>query len=159
MKTIWCITILMITYLTNGEELPKQRCTKITHPQCKNAGYPNTAPFPDINGQDYQEVKGKELLLYLTLLSFCSKTTSAAVLCSLYFPKCVEHLTRPIFPCRSVCNDFVHKCGGYLNRVALQGMFSAMCDLLPMYDGKSDTCFIPEGFNVSLAANGMCLHV
>ncbi|KXJ25681.1 hypothetical protein AC249_AIPGENE26670 [Exaiptasia diaphana] len=155
--SIWCLAILFI-HLSDGRSppLPVQKCTKITHLQCKNAGYPNTAPFPDIQGKPYQEVKGKELNIYLGGLSSCAKTSSAAVLCSLYFPKCVEHLSRPVLPCRSVCNDFVHKCSKELHLVAMQGMLSAMCDLLPIYDSNNpDTCFVPEGFRVNQAHSGM----
>jgi len=156
MATICYITILLVSAcLTSGQaEQSIQKCTKLTHSYCQSVGYENTALFPDVNGEPYQSAKGSELSHYLHLLRSCSKETSTTILCSLYFPKCVEHLATPILPCRSVCNEFVHKCGTELHKVALQGMFAAMCDLLPAYDGKADTCFIPNGFNVSLAANG-----
>lgn len=151
-----------IFHLTDGRSppLPVQKCSKITHSQCQtSSGYLKTAPFPDVQGKPYQEVKGKELTKYLNALSSCAKTSSAAVLCSLYFPKCEEHLTRPILPCRSVCNDFVHKCRDELHLAAMQGMFSSMCDLLPVYDGNPDTCFVPKGFNVSVAHKGKVYKV
>jgi hypothetical protein len=132
-----------------------QQCERLTHPKCKlSAGYNFTAPFSDIDGKPYQEVKGKELNIHLPLLNSCSKY-SATILCSLYFPKCIPSISRPLLPCRSVCNGFVQNCSNELNTVAMYGMLTAMCDLLPEYDNKTQNCFLPEGFNKNHAASGM----
>lgn len=134
-----------------------QQCKRLTHPACNTtAGYNFTAAFPPVDGKPYQEVKGAELLVHVPLLKSCSKY-SATVLCSLHFPKCVPGVQKPVPPCRSVCNDFVHSCTQRLNLAAMHGMLSAMCDLLPEYNNKTQDCFLPEGFNISQAKSGMSL--
>lgn len=146
-----------VIFMVSSVSCFHQQCERLTHPACNtSASYNFTAPFSPINGKPYQEVKGAELLVHLPLLKSCSKY-SATVLCSLHFPKCVPGVSKPVLPCRSVCNDFVHRCIQQLNLVAMHGMLAAMCDLLPEYNNKTQDCFLPEGFNMSQAKSGMLI--
>lgn len=73
-------------------------------------------------------------------------------MCSFYMPKCVKGRPTPVFPCRSVCLEFVSKCQGLLALASHAGMFRALCDLLPEPNYNPNTCFIPEGFTPSASA-------
>ena len=110
-----------------------------------------TAKFPEIRGQPYQQVHSENLENFLRFLRSCSDY-SEAVMCSLTMPKCVEGLSRPVLPCRSVCLEFVGKCKTLLSLASHGGLFRALCDLLPERDTFPNTCFIPKGFKPTIPA-------
>lgn len=127
------------------------QCVPLTATTCKKAGYTMTAKFPEIRGQPYQQVHSENLENFLRFLRSCSDY-SEAVMCSLTMPKCVEGLSRPVLPCRSVCLEFVGKCKTLLSLASHGGLFRALCDLLPERDTFPNTCFIPKGFKPTIPA-------
>jgi len=127
------------------------QCVPLTAKACRGAGYDFTADFPAIDGQPYQQVKGKNLEFFLNFLDICSPY-GKTIMCSFYMPKCVTGWPTPVLPCRSVCLEFVNKCQGILALASHAGMFRALCDLLPQQDYSPTTCFIPEGFTPSTTA-------
>lgn len=52
-----------------------------------------------------------------------------------------------MLPCRQVCFDFAKSCVKQLQPVSFAGMTTALCDLLPVYDGTPDKCIMPPGFD------------
>lgn len=123
---------------------PLGSCEEITVKSCANAGYKFTARF----GKQFQDYKGQLLDTLLPLLQSCSQHSSL-ILCSLYLPKCIEGVGRPMLPCRQVCLDFAEKCKSQLQYASTHGMTVALCDLLPVYDGTSDKCIMPPNFQSS----------
>lgn len=138
------------------------QCVPLKANACLDAGYDLTAAFPGIDGRPYQQVKSKSLNIYLSFLRSCSKY-SEAVMCSLFMPKCVEGVQRPILPCRSVCLEFVASCQHFLSLASHAGLFRALCDLLPEQDMWPNTCFVPKGFKPTIPAvakrGGTCSKV
>ena len=127
------------------------KCVSLTAKACQGAGYDLTADFPAIDGQPYQQVKGKNLEFFLDFLNICSPY-GKTIMCSFYMPKCVTGWPNPVLPCRSVCLEFVSKCQGLLALASHAGLFRALCDLLPQQDLSPTTCFVPEGFTPSTTA-------
>ena len=127
------------------------KCVPLKAKACTGAGYDLTADFPAIDGQPYQQVKGKNLEFFLDFLKLCSPY-GKTIMCSFYMPKCLEGWPKPVLPCRSVCLEFVNKCQGLLSLASHAGMFRALCDLLPQQDYSPTTCFIPKGFIPSTTA-------
>lgn len=121
-------------------------CEEITVKSCANAGYKLTAKF----GTQFQKSKGKLLDVMLPLLQHCSPHSSL-ILCSLFLPKCIPGIGRPMLPCRQVCLDFAKKCVQELQLASTAGMTTALCDLLPAYDGTPNKCILPSGFKPSFA--------
>jgi len=138
------------------------RCVPLKARACLNAGYDFTADFPPIRDKPYQEVKSRSLYFFLNLLRSCSRY-SETIMCSLFMPKCVEGVERPILPCRSVCLEFVSGCQNYLSLASHAGLFRALCDLLPEQDFFPNTCFVPKGFKPTIPAvakrGGTCSKV
>ena len=134
-----------------------ENCEPLAVKSCSSAGYRLTARFPDVDGTPYQEFQAPRLNLYVPLLSYCSAYAST-ILCSLYLPKCEEGRDTPMPPCRKVCTQFVTECEGSLRKVALAGMLTVLCDLLPDGDGQSKECFYPSNFkDTSPGGNAICL--
>ena len=112
---------------------------------CAKAGYKYTAKFPPIDGKPYQDAKKQVLDFYIPLLQSCSPYSSL-ILCSLYLPKCVEGVDRPVVPCRSVCLSFVRSCMDSLRLASMGGMFTSFCDLLPKENSTPGKCLLPDNF-------------
>lgn len=124
-------------------------CENITVTSCSRAGYNTTARFPYVNGKRHQDLAAMNTLgVYIPLLHQCSPYAST-ILCSLYLPKCVEGINRPIPPCRRVCQQFAQSCQTFLRAAAVGGLFTSLCDLLPEEPGSSNKCFYPDGFKKS----------
>ena len=72
------------------------------------------------------------------------------MVCSLYLPKCVEGINKPVLPCREVCEEFIQGCKDRLLRLNLEWVIG-MCTVLPKgfdSNGKRNTeeCFLPPKF-------------
>lgn len=127
---------------------PLGTCESIKVDSCANAGYNLTARF----GATFQNRKGELLKELLPPLKSCS-LHSSLILCSLYLPKCIEGYGRPMLPCRQVCFDFAKRCEKELQLVSVGGMTTALCDLLPVYDGTPDKCIMPPGFDPKIQSS------
>lgn len=121
---------------------------------CANAGYKLTAKF----GHPFQESKGAILDTLLPHLKYCSPYSSL-ILCSLFLPKCIPGIGRPMLPCRQVCLDFAKKCESELRLASTAGMTTALCDLLPVFDGTSNKCIMPADFKPSLSNSSMSYQI
>ena len=130
-------------------------CQKLTVDSCANAGYKSIAQYPKVGGTSFQDSKRKLLDQLIPLLS-CSPYSSL-ILCSLFLPKCVPGSSVPMLPCRQVCLDFTDKCKAELQLVSTVGMMIALCDLLPVYDGTSNKCIMPEKFLTS-SSTQLCMY-
>lgn len=132
-------------------------CEKLTVTSCANAGYTLTAKYPQTGNKPFQDVKGQLLNTLIPLLT-CSPYSSL-ILCSMFLPKCVPGSGRPMLPCRQVCLDFTDKCKGELHLVSTMGMTTALCDLLPVYDGTPNKCIMPDNFSPSSTLKCMYNHI
>lgn len=141
---ILSIFVFFCHFFVNFFKTALGSCEEITVKSCANAGYKFTARF----GKQFQDYKGQLLDTLLPLLQSCSQHSSL-ILCSLYLPKCIEGVGRPMLPCRQVCLDFAEKCKSQLQYASTHGMTVALCDLLPVYDGTSDKCIMPRNFQSS----------
>ena len=137
-----------------------QQCEPLTISACKNAGYNLTARFAAVNGTQFQTYTEKKLRLTENLSELKSCKYTAAVMCSLYFPQCVEGRKEPLLPCRNVCREFATSCHDKLKHVGLSGVMRGLCEFLP---GGNDNrhrnnseriCFVPEGFKASHTGGG-----
>ena len=129
-------------------------CESIKVDSCANAGYNLTARF----GATFQNRKGELLKELLPPLKSCS-LHSSLILCSLYLPKCIEGYGRPMLPCRQVCFDFAKRCEKELQLVSVGGMTTALCDLLPVYDGTPDKCIMPPGFDPKIQSKSKTYYL
>lgn len=73
------------------------------------------------------------------------------MICSLYLPKCVEGVYKPVVPCREVCEEFIQGCKDRLMRSSLEWIVG-MCSILPKSnkiskDKTKARCFLPPNFN------------
>lgn len=73
------------------------------------------------------------------------------MICSLYLPKCVEGINKPVLPCREVCEEFIQGCKDRLMRSSLEWVIG-MCTVLPKRfsngktKGNKEECFLPPNF-------------
>ena len=137
-----------------------ENCEPVTIESCSTAGYKLTARFPNVDGQPYQDTQASRLNIYIPLLQPCSKFAST-ILCSLYVPKCEEGRNTPWIPCRDVCQKFVADCATNLRQVGLAGLFTTLCDLLPVPDNSSQpkNCFSPSNFNSSSSGGNLSFAI
>ena len=155
------IARVLLLYTAFSSFSSAQLCEPLNIAACRNAGYNMTARFAPVNGTPFQEYSDRihrlEWSTSSAALGTCSKH-SAAIICSLFLPQCVEGRQEPLLPCRSVCRDFAWSCHEKLKLVGLSGLLRGLCELLPEADNNNNKprrrCFTPEGLNVSSTGGG-----
>lgn len=79
------------------------------------------------------------------------------IICSLYLPKCVEGVRKPVLPCREVCEEFMKGCKDRIIKSTLEWIVG-MCATLPKSSKFSTgepegNCFLPPNFNRTTTGN------
>ena len=117
------------------------------HIQC---GYNLTARF---NYDNHFHSASRAIISLKSRLNNCSAFVDLMI-CSLFLPRCVEHIQGPFLPCRGVCYDYANDCKNIILREGLEWT-AALCEILPDNDnprttkGYRERCFKPPNYKDS----------
>lgn len=122
-----------------------QRLNPSLFQRCIKAGYNYTAYFPG-NTTLHEYIIAYHIDRETRQFGQCSKYLDT-ILCSIFVPKCVEDLYRPVLPCRRVCEDFVRDCELKVDYERLEWI-KGLCRLLPSTgnQSKADECLQPANY-------------
>ena len=117
---------------TNVLSLMRPQCVPIPKEitLCRDVGYKNMS-LPNLLGHDnLQEVK-TQANPWVPLFKLRCHPNTDLFLCSLYAPVC---LSRPIYPCRSLCESVKNRCAGYMKKYGFEWPDILKCDKFPTDD-------------------------
>lgn len=123
-----------------------QRLNPSLFQRCIKAGHNYTAYFPG-NTTVHENIIAYHIEREARQFGQCSKYRDTIV-CSIFVPKCIEELYRPILPCREVCEDFVRDCELKVDSERIEWI-KGLCRLLPSIADSTNTveCFRPANYN------------
>jgi frizzled protein 5/8 len=141
----------------------KRRCEPITVPMCRGLDY-NLTTMPNQFNHETQDDAAMEVRSRIGQTNFidshhvlcccfkaqqfwplveinCSKDLKF-FLCSMYTPICIEGYTKPVRPCKSVCQRVRIGCEKFMQKYGFDWPESMSCDAFPEY-GSDDVCMDP----------------
>lgn len=137
------VVLLVIKLSKSQRRLPQ--CRKVDRnkfPVCVKDGFIRTSVYLANDWYGYSKIMEK----IKSKLGSCSKYTSF-ILCSLYLPRCEEHIAKPLLPCRDVCEEFVRGCGERMDKSGLNWL-KPLCSLLKTNE-TDPSCLRPTGYKPS----------
>ena len=135
--------VFLVIKLSKSQKLPQCRQVDRTKfPVCVKDGFNRTSVYLANDMYGYSVIMDK----ITEKLGNCSKYTSF-ILCSLYLPRCEEDISKPLLPCRDVCEEFVRGCGDQMDVSGLNWL-KPLCSLLKT-NQNDPSCIRPTGFKPS----------
>ncbi|NWR64861.1 FZD5 protein, partial [Bucorvus abyssinicus] len=118
-------------------------CQEITVPMCKGIGY-NLTYMPNQFNHDTQDEAGLEVHQFWPLVEIQCSPDLRFFLCSMYTPICLPDYTKPLPPCRSVCERAKAGCSPIMQQYGFAWPERMNCDSLPVL---GDTEVLCMGYN------------
>ena len=106
----------MVTGSSNSQ--PTQNCVPIRIDFCRDMY--NFTRMPNLLGHEFQEDAELQLLTFAPLVQYGCSSELRLFLCSVYAPMCVESISGPVGPCRSLCERVRTKCKPVLEQFGFQ---------------------------------------
>ncbi|XP_019409057.1 PREDICTED: frizzled-5 [Crocodylus porosus] len=132
-----------------GHAAPKQApvCQEITVPMCKGIGY-NLTYMPNQFNHDTQDEAGLEVHQFWPLVEIQCSPDLRFFLCSVYTPICLPDYSKPLPPCRSVCERAKAGCSPLMRQYGFAWPERMSCERLPVLGDSEALCM---GYNRSEA--------
>ncbi|NWI84203.1 FZD5 protein, partial [Dryoscopus gambensis] len=118
-------------------------CQEITVPMCKGIGY-NLTYMPNQFNHDTQDEAGLEVHQFWPLVEIQCSPDLRFFLCSMYTPICLSDYTKPLPPCRSVCERAKAGCSPIMQQYGFAWPERMSCDSLPVLGDSEVLCM---GYN------------
>ncbi|ELU03627.1 hypothetical protein CAPTEDRAFT_166935 [Capitella teleta] len=119
-------------------------CEPITVDKCHNLPY-NVTGMPNLVGHANQADAELQFNTFTPLIQYeCSKALRF-FLCSVYFPMCTEKVSKPIGPCRPLCEHVQLKCRPVLRQFGFPWPNALNCSKFPIRNDETHMCMVgPE---------------
>lgn len=133
-------------------------CEPIKIPICKKHLPYNMTMFPNALEHLTQHYSRQRIELYSDIVAINCSADAGFFLCSYHLPICApEFKSRPIRPCRSVCEKVMKECMATIRKYKREWPQDVVCKDLPSYD--SDVCITPASFVKSGKQNEVFIMV
>ncbi|NXO19468.1 FZD8 protein, partial [Oriolus oriolus] len=126
-------------------------CQEITVPLCKGIGY-NYTYMPNQFNHDTQDEAGLEVHQFWPLVEIQCSPDLRFFLCSMYTPICLSDYTKPLPPCRSVCERAKAGCAPLMRQYGFAWPDRMRCDRLPEQGSPDTLCMDYNRTDLTTAA-------
>src|SRR5262249_3098553 len=112
-------------------------------PMCRGIGYKMTSMPNQFNHQK-QEEAGMEVHQFWPLVEVSCSKYLKFFLCSMYVPICLPDYTKPLPPCKSVCEDAKTGCAPLMAKYGFAWPENLDCSKLPIHGDPEKLCMGPD---------------
>lgn len=139
------LKVLLVLCLGAIGTLASQTCEPIKISLCQKHLPYNMTMFPNALEQLSQQYARQKIDLFRAIVAINCSKEAGFFLCSYHLPICApEFKSKPIRPCRSVCERVMADCLATIRRYKRKWPEDVVCKDLPAYD--SDVCVTPASF-------------
>ncbi|XP_068721210.1 secreted frizzled-related protein 3-like [Montipora capricornis] len=152
------VLCLLVATLTILQTNASPTCEPIKIPLCQRHLPYNMTMFPNALEQFSQKHARQKIEFFRGIVSLNCSKEAGFFLCSYHLPICAPSFkTRPIRPCRSVCEKVMADCMPTIRKFEANWPEDVKCNELPSYN--SDVCVTPESFiNTGSLTTSSCKH-
>ena len=144
---------LLVFCLGVAGTLGSPTCEPVRIPLCQKHLPYNMTMFPNALEQLSQQYARQKIDLFRAIVAINCSKEAGFFLCSYHLPICApEFKSKPIRPCRSVCEKVMADCLATIRRYKRKWPEDVVCKDLPSYE--SDVCVRPASFVKSGKPNG-----
>uniref|UniRef100_UPI00358F160B frizzled-5-like n=1 Tax=Myxine glutinosa TaxID=7769 RepID=UPI00358F160B len=122
---------------TSAQE--RRRCDEITVPMCRGVGY-NFTVMPNAFKHRSQDEAGLEVHQFWPLVEIECSPDLRFFLCSLYTPICLHDYSKPLPPCRAVCQRAREGCAPLMSQYGFAWPERMRCERLPAHGEDDQLC-------------------
>ncbi|XP_076334517.1 frizzled-5-like [Tachypleus tridentatus] len=138
--TYLSLELLLFFILASGKVAGRhQKCEEITIPMCTDIGY-NYTSMPNTFHHETQEEAGLQVHQFWPLVKIQCSDDLQFFLCSMHTPICMKDYSKPIPPCRSVCERARAGCEPLMMNYGFTWPETMKCDDLPNYGDPIRMC-------------------
>ncbi|XP_071486103.1 frizzled-5-like [Diadema antillarum] len=133
------VTFLSLCHLQIVNCLRDVKCEPITVPMCRDVGY-NMTYMPNQFNHHTQDEAGLEVHQFWPLVEIKCSADLKFLLCSMYTPICLVEYSKPLMPCRSVCERAKAGCGPVMRQYGFTWPERMQCENLPEFGDPENLC-------------------
>lgn len=147
--SVW---LLFAMFFLEGALSASSSCEPITISLCKMMPY-NLTHFPNALSHYTQARAQISIDQFMQVAHKRCSSHLVFFLCAFHLPICAGEFTKPILPCRGLCEKVKSDCKDVLNELKLPWPAAARCNKLPSYETGvciRPTSFVPPGKSSSV---------